>query len=381
MDKSDNREINHEPAGAESVYAVRHRRLYDLLSGEGVDAFLVTQAENRRYLTGFSGSNGWVLVAESAVYLLTDFRYWEQAESEAPHSHLVRLGISGNEAMLDALAGLLDRLGLAGRIAFEEDVVSVAAARRLAGAMPKVEWVGVSGWVEQLRLIKDAQELDRIRAAIGVAEEAFRRIEERIRPGISEELLAVELLYSMRRLGARKDSFDIIIASGPNAARPHGRAGARILQEGDLVVIDWGCEVDGYHSDMTRTFILGRAGERAKEIYQLVLEAQRRALSGIKPGMSCGQADALARDYLTAAGYGEFFGHGLGHGLGLAVHELPRLRRDEERKLAPGMVLSVEPGIYLPGFGGVRIEDLVVITTGGLEVLTVLPKDAPEKFL
>lgn len=361
-----------------AVHRDRTAKLLLQMQSQGVAAFLVMQPENRRYLTGFTGGSGWVLVSGQGVHLITDFRYWEQAHQEAPTARLVKTGTSGESPLLEALSVTFAELDLKGRVAFEEEVLSVAALRRLAGALNRMEWVGVSGWVEELRIIKEEAEIAAIRASVAVAESAFRQVASRIAPGISERRLAAELEYAMALGGASREAFDLIVASGPNAALPHAQVTDRILQEGDLVTIDWGCVVDGYNSDMTRTFLLGEGTGRAREIYRVVLEAQERALAGIRAGTTGAQADALAREVITRAGYGEYFGHGLGHGVGLAVHEGPRLRQKEGRALAAGMIVTVEPGIYLPGFGGVRIEDLVAITGAHLRVLTGLPKGTPE---
>lgn len=338
-----------------------------------VEALLVGSPHNRRYLTGFSGSAGWALVTPEAAVLLVDFRYVDQARAEAPAFEVVE----ASPDPLQQLGRVLERLGVL-RVGCERDHVTLGQLERLRERAPGVEWLPVAGVVERLRAVKDEEELAAIRRAAGVAERAFREVLAEVRPGIAERDLAAELEYRMRRAGADGPAFDTIVASGPRSALPHGRAGERRLAPGDFVTFDFGARVDGYCSDCTRTVVLGRADEEQRRVYGLVRHAQEAALAAVRAGVRGREVDAAARGVIEAAGMGERFGHGTGHGVGLEVHEAPRLGRASEDVLAPGMVVTVEPGVYISGWGGVRIEDLVVVREDGAEVLTPFTKELLE---
>ncbi len=352
-------------------------RARNLLDQHQVDALLVVKAErldspNLRYLTGFTGTTGAVLITPREALLLVDFRYVEQARAEAPELEVVQVPRQASEALAEIVRGREIR-----RLGFEPDGLTVRQHDELARLLQPAQMVPVEG-VDRLRWVKDPPEVDRIRRAAQVADAAFQHILGFLRPGVSERDVATELEFFMRRHGAEREAFSSIVASGARSSLPHGRASDKLLAAGDFVTVDFGAVVDGYHSDCTRTVVLGRATDRQREIYDLVLRAQTGALQGLRPGLTGKDADALARQIIADAGHGEHFGHGLGHGVGLAIHEGPTLSPREEAVLQAGMVVTVEPGVYLPGWGGVRIEDLVVLTPDGCEVLTRAPKQLVE---
>jgi len=349
--------------------APRLTRARSLLAERGLDALLVHQAANRAYLTAFTGSAGIALITTLEALLLVDFRYVEQASSEAREFEVIKADRQFIETLTDVVRGR----GLR-RVGFESEFVTVKQHRDYADRLAPAELVPVEG-VDRLRWVKDADEIARIEQAVAIADAAFAHIQPYLQPGAVERDIAVELEFFMRRHGAEKEAFETIVASGPRSALPHGRASERVLQPGDFITLDFGAVYRGYVSDCTRTVVLGAASEKQRQIYATVLAAQQAALAGIRPGMTGRAGDGLARAVITAAGYGEAFGHGLGHGVGLMVHEGPTLSPREEAELAPGMAVTVEPGVYLPGWGGVRIEDLAVITEDGCRSLTRAPKD------
>ena len=346
----------------------RLNRLRLLLAEHRLDAILVHNGENRTYLTGFTGSAGVAVVTARESLLLVDFRYVEQAAAEAPGWEVVKVPRQATEIMTEIVRGRELR-----RVGFESDGLTYKQYDELATALQPTELVPAAG-VDRLRWVKDANELAHIRTAVAIADAGFAHVQGYLRPGIQEREVALELEFYMRRHGADKEAFDTIVASGVRSSLPHGRATEKVLAPGEFVTLDFGAVVRGYHSDCTRTMVLGDASPRQREIYDLVLIAQRAALAGIRPGIAARDADALARRMITEAGHGDHFGHGLGHGVGLAIHEGPTLSPREDATLEAGMVVTVEPGVYLPGWGGVRIEDLVVIGPEGCENLTTAPK-------
>ncbi len=352
--------------------SARADRLGERLPDNGIDVLLVTNGVNVRYLTGYTGSNGVALVGSDTRVFVTDFRYVEQAAEEVDASfdrrrspqHLL-------EGVEDALPAGEFRLG------FEADHVSVSEHARLRELLPeRIELVATTGLVEDLRAVKEPGELASIRAATELADEAFAVLIAGGLVGRSERDLALELEYELRRRGAQRPSFEPIVAAGPHGALPHARPRDTEVKSGELVVIDWGAQLDdGYCSDCTRTVAAGPVNDAAREVYELVLDAQLAALEDVKAGAAGREVDAVARSAIHAAGHGEQFGHGLGHGVGLEVHEAPRLAQRSEAVLVAGNVVTVEPGVYIPSEFGVRIEDLVVVTDDGCEILTSLPKD------
>ncbi len=361
-----------EPVLAQEISVSRHDALTHRFSELGIDALLVGGPDNRRYLSGFTGSSGMLLIAPDDRILVTDFRYTEQATQQA-----VGFTIVESPNLRD---GLVEQAGARSfkRLGFEADHTTVAQHAALAEALDGLaappRLVALEGTVEEHRLVKDDDELDAIRRAVRIADDVMAVAAESMRPGVTERQLADLLESEMRRLGAREPSFETIVAAGPNAAMAHHSPADHALEAGEPVVVDLGVKVDGYCSDITRTFVVGSPTDRFDEIYDLVLSAQRAALDGIRAGMTGVQADALAREPIAGTGHGERFGHGLGHGVGLEIHERPRLSTRSTDRLRPGMVTSVEPGIYIPGWGGVRIEDLVVVREKGVEILTGSPK-------
>ncbi|NDL66251.1 M24 family metallopeptidase [Anaerotalea alkaliphila] len=349
-------------------------KLMDVLKPLEVEAVLVQEPSNRYYLSGFTGSAGSLLLAGGERFLVTDFRYLEQAAEEC-------LGIQvwdqGREGPYAAIAKILEQKGI-GRLGFEEDMVTWRAWKRMEEAMPRTTLVPVSEQILRLRTRKDPEEIEKIGKAAKLGDLAFAHILGELRPGVSELEVALEIECFLRRNGAQKLSFDTIAASGPRSSLPHAQPTERKLVQGDFLTLDFGCVLDHYCSDMTRTVVLGKADVRQKEIYGVVRQAQETALSGIRPGMTGKEADALARDVIEAAGWGKMFGHGLGHGLGLEVHESPRFSPNDSTVIQENMVMTVEPGIYVPGFGGVRIEDLVVVVKDGVLNMTGSPKELME---
>ncbi len=341
----------------------RIARIRERLQREEADVFLVSSPVNRRYLTGFTGSAGLVWISRTRQAILTDFRYLEQVKTECPGWELIRI-----DSYVESLKSLIEEDKVQ-KVAFEKDYVTVKQLEDWQEKLP-TQFVGISGWVEELRMIKNADEIANIAKAAKIADEAFAKLLPSLRSGVTEREVALELEFLMRKAGASGMSFEPIVASGPRSALPHARPGERIFSVGDFVVFDFGCIVNGYCSDMTRTVVIGEPEEKHLLIYDLVLEAQLKSLAAVGPGKTGAEVDAIARDIITEMGYGEYFGHGLGHSLGLEVHESPRLSKIDHTVLQPGMIMTVEPGVYLPGFGGVRIEDLVLVTEDGHEVLS-----------
>ncbi len=340
------------------------------LSEEDLEAFLVASSPNRAYLSGFTGTSGVLVVTAGESLLLTDFRYTEQAAAQAPEFTVVPVG---NDP-LAALAETVQRLKPA-RTGFESRTVTVAVLReweeRFGGA---TSLVPTDGFVEELRLIKDEEELALLRRAARLADLGFEFLVDFLRPGRAEREVSLELEFFLRRQGAEAAGFDFIVASGPRGALPHGVASDRMIQAGELVTVDYGCFVQGYTSDLTRTVAVGLVPERWRDIYEVVRRAQEAGVAAVRPGRTGTEVDGEARAVIVEAGYGEAFGHGLGHGVGREIHEEPRLKQTSTSVLRPGMVVTVEPGIYLPGQGGVRIEDMVLVTAEGGERLTAAPR-------
>jgi Xaa-Pro aminopeptidase len=338
------------------------------MKAEKVNAFLVTRREDVRYLTGFTGSAGSVLVASGKPFLITDFRYKVQSERETGG---IRVHIQKKD-FPTALAEVVAESG-AGRVRFDESSLTVDALRKLKSRVPHLK--GHRDLIGELRRLKDGEELKRIREAVRRAETSLRELKKYIRPGARERDVALMLEFLMREKGARKAAFDSIIASGSNGAMPHASVTDRRLKQGDLVTIDFGAEADGYFSDITRTYCLGQPTARQREVHALVLAAQTAAIKRISSGILCKDVDSAARTMIRDAGHGEHFGHGTGHGIGLMVHEGPSLSPLSKDRLAPDMVFTVEPGVYIPDWGGVRIEDMVLLTEKGAKVLTSLPRE------
>jgi len=348
---------------------MRLDNLRQVLQGQGVDAVLVSQPENRRYLAGFTGSAGWLVISADRAVLATDFRYYEQMQSEAPAFELAKV----TTKFADLLPALLNDMGVR-NLGFESQFVTVDDLHEWSQVTSNVEWLPLQQVVENLRAVKEEAEIDAIRRSARLTDAALAHLFSVLRPGMTEREAAWEIEAYMRTHGATKLAFDLIVAAGPNGALPHAHPSDRPIQPGEPIVFDIGCVCDGYCSDLTRTVCLGKASSKYLEVWQIVLRAQEAAEQLLRAGTNGVEVDAAARDLIGQAGFGDQFGHGLGHGVGLAVHEAPRASRLSPDRFEAGMILTVEPGIYLPGEFGVRIEDLVVIRQSGVEVLSSAPK-------
>ena len=352
----------------------RLQKLRTSAAKERFDALLVSQPENRRYLSGFTGSSGWLLVSKQKAILATDFRYVEQAKGESPDFEIVQT----KGELHDWLPSLISDSGW-NRLGFEANCISYDSHHKLTEAIETkhvhLELIPTTGLVEELRAIKEPGELDSITRAVALADAALEQAKAIIRPGITEKEAAWEIEKLLRQEGSEGIAFEIIVASGPNSALPHARPAERTIQSGEPVLIDMGARFNGYCSDLSRTLFFGQTDNTLRRIYDIVLRAQTAAIEGVEAGMDAAQADRLARRTIEQAGYGDAFGHGLGHGVGLAVHESPRLGFNSSDSLADGMVFTIEPGIYLVGQGGIRIEDMVVLENGKARVSTKAKKD------
>lgn len=340
------------------------------LQQQGLEAILITRPENQRYLSGFTGGEGALLITPHRAMLLTDFRYFDQVAEEAPNFELVKVESKTSLALERTLQDLQVRT-----LGFESTHVPFSLYQEWKKACKGTKWVPTQDVVETLRLIKEEGELATLRKAVKVADKACEHIRNFIKVGMSEKQVAWELESYMRTHGAEGIAFGLIVGAGPNGAKPHAVPQDRPIQKHEPIVLDLGATVDGYHSDLTRTICLGKPDAKLQEIYEIVLQAQLAAEKAAKAGITGKELDAVARDVITEAGYKDYFGHGLGHGVGLAVHEGPRVSAASEHTLEPGMTCTIEPGIYLSGWGGVRIEDLVVIREEGIEVLSQAHKE------
>ena len=347
----------------------RLTQLRALLADQGIDAFLITNPTNRQYMTGFTGTAGAALITNDDALLITDFRYTDQAEKQTDHFQVIEhSGPIHKEA-----ASQVESLGIR-KLGFEKNNLTYGQYEAYEKEL-KTDFVPVGDFVEQLRVIKTDEELKIIQEAVDIVDAAFDHIQSYIRPGVREIDVSNELEFFMRKQGAVSSSFDIIVASGYRSALPHGVASEKVIEKGELVTLDFGAYYKGYCSDMTRTLAVGEVSDELKKMYHTVLEAQKLAVSEIKAGMTGVEADAAARDYIADKGFGQYFGHGTGHGMGMEVHEAPRLSKQSEVTLKPGMVVTVEPGIYIAGKGGTRIEDDIVITEKGNHVMTKSSKE------
>jgi len=366
---------------AKAYLKVRHKAVRDAMKELHLDGLLLTHPPDLAYLTNFTGDDSIGLITDKDFFLITDFRYREQAEQEAAWLKVTMRDGKMSDAIAKTLA---ERAKGKYRVGFEANFASFGQIHAVDHALKElgreakqaagVELVPLQDVMTNIRKVKDDHEIDLIRKSVGVAEEAFEAIRSEIKVGQSENYLAGLLVFELRSRGASDSSFPCIVASGANSSLPHYRPQEVLVQRDQPLLFDWGALYKGYCSDLTRTLMLGRVSPKIKQIYKVVLEAQLAAIAFLRPGVTTLQADRVARDIIERAGFGEQFGHGLGHGIGLEIHELPTLRKTgtTEEELRPGMIVTVEPGIYLPGEGGVRIEDDVLITHSGCEVLSSL---------
>src|SRR5687768_14156269 len=359
---------------AKAYLKVRHKSVRDAMKELNLDGIMLTHPPDLAYLTNFTGDDSIGLVTAKDFFLVTDFRYVEQAGIEAGWLTVVVREAKMSDALADALVQAKVK-----RIGFEANYAAVGQITALEKACAErkitIELVPLENVLTNIRKVKDDHEIDLIRKSVAIAEEAFEAIREEIKPGQTENYLAGLLVLELRSRGASNSSFPVIVAAGANSSLPHYRPGETLVARDQPLLIDWGALVKGYCSDLTRTLMVGRVSPKMKQIYKVVFDAQLAAIKFLRPGVTTTQADRVARDVIDAAGFAKEFGHGLGHGIGRDIHELPTLRKTGgEEELRPGMIVTVEPGIYLPGEGGVRIEDDVLITHSGCELLSNLDR-------
>lgn len=347
----------------------RIKKVYELMDKEGLEALLIDSPENRQYLTGFTGTAGRVLFTGKGAYFITDFRYVEQAKEQTEGYEIVEISSNFEQGLNE----LLQKDGVK-MLGFESRAISHEQFLRYVEVL-EVELQRTTDLIEGLRVIKEQEEIEKIRKAVEITDAAFAHILDFIKPGVTEREIALELEFYQKRMGGEKNAFDFIVASGQRSALPHGVASEKVIEKGDFVTLDFGVFYQGYCSDLTRTVVVGEPDEKQREVYELVLKAQLAVIENVKAGMSCKEVDEIARGIIGEAGYRENFGHGLGHGIGLEIHEGPRVSFTSETILQTGMVMTNEPGIYIPGWGGVRIEDDLLITEEGCEVLNKAPKE------
>lgn len=344
-------------------------RLRQEMAQRGLEAFVVAQGPHLIYLTGFSGSAGVGVITPAESFVVTDFRYYTQVENQCPQSKLVKQ--SPGEQLGGSVINLLKELGVK-RIGFEEEFVTAGQLRRWQEAL-SAEWVGTTSLVEHISLVRDEDEIARMREAARITSLAVTEVLGMVKPGMTEIEIAGEVEYRFRKHGGTGVAFDTIVATGANSALPHHRSGERKWQRNEFLLIDCGSMYNFYCSDSTRTVVIGQPTPEMEKIWHLVRDAQLAALEAVKPGLRASELDEVARKIIRDAGYGEFFGHGLGHGVGPKIHTDPRLNAQTQEVLQAGMVITIEPGIYLPGKGGVRLEELIVVRDDGAEILTHIP--------
>lgn len=353
---------------------MRLQKLENSLDDLQIDAVIIRDTYNRRYISGFTGSNAYIYISRNMKKLLTDFRYTEQAGKQCPDFDIIDYTKNG---LLETLNDIIVQ-DKAKKIGFEDETISYKEYITYKEGLNNVELVTIGDTVEKIRMIKDEEELKCIGKAAAIGDLAYKHILEFVKPGVTEKEVALEIETCMKKNGAENLSFDTIVASGINSSKPHAEPTDKKIEEGDFVTLDFGCIYKGYCSDMTRTFVVGKASDKQKEIYNIVLEAQLKALEAVKAGCVGKEIDKIARDIITEKGYGDNFGHGLGHSVGLFIHEEPRFSYTDDNVFTENMVVTVEPGIYVPGFGGVRIEDLVCVTKDGIINFVSSPKQLIE---
>ncbi len=351
------------------MIAERSTYLLDLLKIEKLDAILFFGLPNMRYLSGFTGTDGVLLIGAVETQFFTDSRYQEQAQNQVSTDRIT--------CYKNKFKTIVEELQACGyrRVGFEAAAINVAQYEELTNiSRDSFEWVSLTAQLQLLRAVKSADELSALKQAASLNQQAFDIVMPLIKPGVTELKIALELEYVLKQLGGEINAFDFIVASGSRGALPHGIASDKRIQEGELVTIDFGTRIDGYYSDETVTLAVGEVDRNLRQIFDIVLEAHDSALAAVCSGKSICGLDAVARDFITANGYGQYFGHGLGHGVGLEVHEFPSVSAYSDKDLMTGMVITIEPGIYIPELGGVRIEDTVVVTGDGYQSITTIPK-------
>lgn len=346
------------------MFSERINKLRKSMGQKGIDAVLLVSDPNRNYLSGFTGDESFSVITQNEAVFITDSRFTEQAKQQVKDYEIVQYKGSFSEF----LGNLTKKMNIK-KLGFEEDVISYGTYSSYKNSV-KCEMLPMEGIVEKLRVIKDDYEIKCITQAAEIADNAFSHMVNFVKCGMTEREIGLELEFTMKKLGATELSFPSIVASGERSCLPHGQATDRIVGNGEFLTLDFGCVYNEYCSDMTRTIVIGEPSAEMIKIYNIVLEAQMKALKSYKAGVSGTEVDKAARSHIAEAGYGERFGHGLGHGVGRQIHEMPRVSPMGTNKLEAGMVVTDEPGIYIPGFGGVRIEDLLVVTDGGCEVLS-----------
>lgn len=351
----------------------RVERLVERLKAEDLDGILLINDSNIRYITGFTGSDSYVVISESSRSFITDSRYTEQAEGECEGFEVIRWR-SPAAGLIETIQSTCSRYGIK-RLGFEKNSVTFDLYEKLSNGLSGIVLVPTTGLVEGIRYVKDDYEVECIRNAARIADEAFEEVLNYIKPGVTEKDIERELQYLIKKKGADDIGFPIIVASGKRSSLPHAIPSDNKIEKGDFVTLDFGAMYKGYRSDMTRTIVIGEADEKQRKIYAIVKAAQAEGEMAIKAGVSGRVPDDSARGYIKNAGYGDFFGHGLGHGVGLDIHEEPFMSSSCEKILAEGNVITVEPGVYLPDWGGVRIEDTVLVKADGIEILTKSSKE------
>ena len=349
----------------------RTEQLIKQFDNYNIEAMIISDRLNRRYLSGFTGSSGTLYISKTKKILVTDFRYIEQSSKECPDYEIVDIL---DKALIPTLNEIIKNDKVK-NIGFEENIITHSEYKAMDKGLDGVTLVGVTNLVEDMRMIKSQDELDNLRKAVEIGDKAFSHILGYVQEGITELDIALELEFFMKKNGATNLSFDSIVASGVNSSMPHAQPSNKKIQKGDFLTLDFGCLYNGYCSDMTRTVVIGNCDEEQTKIYNTVLKAQEKALEMIRSGIFGFEADKVARDIIKEAGYGDYFGHGLGHAVGMYIHENPRLSVAGNTKLESNMVVTVEPGIYVPNFGGVRIEDMVVVKEDGIDNLTKSSKE------
>lgn len=353
-------------------------KLKALRAEKKLDAILVSDGYNMRYISGFTGATGYLYLSDSRSLVLTDSRYTLQAKEESEPYGFEVLEVNRAEGGYPGAFASITLEDRVHNLGFEDNSLIYSQVKELQEALPSGTFVCLGDCLSKYRQVKKPWELARMERAEALGDAAFSYLLGELRPGVTELEIAAKLEYYVKTHGGEGMSFETIVASGLHSSMPHARPTRKMLEMGDFVTLDFGCICEGYCSDMTRTVVIGKANERQKEIYNIVMEAHMAGLAALKPGIPCSRVDKAARDVIAKAGYGAYFGHALGHNVGLEIHESPSLSQRDETILLPGMVETVEPGIYIPGFGGVRIEDMVVVTEDGYDDLTHSPKELIE---